>query len=58
MGADENAETKSKTDKALDFVFGPSVLEKLDAGWTIAERGSDGQLLLLPPPGQAPVVER
>lgn len=50
MGADEEAETKSKTVDALDFVFGPSVLEKLDAGWCITERGSDGQLLLLPPP--------
>jgi hypothetical protein len=50
MGAEEEAETKSKTDKGLDFVFGPSVLEKLDAGWTITERSSDGQLLLVPPP--------
>ena len=50
MGAVEEAETKSKTDEALDFVFGPSVLEKLDAGWIITERGSDGQLLLVPPP--------
>ena len=53
MGADEEAETKSKTVEAVDFVFGPSVLEKLDAGWRIAERGSDGQLLLLPPAGVA-----
>lgn len=50
MGADENAETKSKTFEVLDFVFVPSVLEKLDAGWTISERGSDGQLLIVPPP--------
>jgi hypothetical protein len=50
MGADDEAETKSKTFDDLDFVFGPSVLEKLDAGWTISERGSDGQLLLVPPP--------
>lgn len=50
MGADEEAETKSKSLSDFDFVFGPSVLEKLDAGWYITERGSDGQLLLLPPP--------
>jgi len=50
MGAEEKAETQSKTVNDLDFVFGPSVLEKLEAGWSITERGSDGQLLLLPPP--------
>lgn len=49
MGADEQTETKSKTLEAIDFVFGPSVLEKLENGWVITEREADGQLLLLPP---------
>lgn len=53
MGADEESETKSKTFEAFDFVFGPSVLEKLDAGWVISET-ADGQLLLVgPPPREA-----
>lgn len=52
MGADENAETKSK---AVEPSFSPSILEKLDAGWTISEQG-EGQLVLVPPPhyGDAP----
>lgn len=46
MGADEIAETKSKT---VESSFSPTVLEKLDNGWVISE-SQEGQLLLVPPP--------
>ena len=46
MGADEDDQAKLDSIRPL---LSESVTEKLDAGWVLSE-GSDGQLLLVPPP--------